>query len=162
MQTNSQNATAASNPVYGHRPGSHVANTTPSQASALNANSMLGLAAASKFARKAGAKAGTFGDYFLELDKPASAGIPVREMMTQIFLYERARSVKEFFIYFIYVAIFVSVVAQINDSNVSQQETHAIIRCFTCRATCPPSRGLTNRRFFYTKHSLPVLHPQHH
>lgn len=76
--------------------------------------------AARSVARKAAEKAGGSGEHHLELGKPKTEGIPVRELMTQVFLHKRARSFKEFFVYFIYVAIFVAVVAQINDSSVSR------------------------------------------
>lgn len=45
-------------------------------------------------------------------------GIPVRELMTQVFVFERGRSAKEFFWYFVYVLIFVAVVFQLTNMNV--------------------------------------------
>lgn len=122
---------SAPNPVYGHagmRGGGGTgaaAPTAPSGGGGGAAGNPLGLlgelravTAARAAARRAAARAGASGEFFLELDKPATAGVPVREMMTQIFMHQRSRAAKEFMLYFVYVLIFAAVVLQINPSSV--------------------------------------------
>jgi len=53
-----------------------------------------------------------------ELDMTTVPGIPVRELLTQVFTFERSRKLQEFAIYTFYVLCFVAVVMNINDSQV--------------------------------------------
>jgi hypothetical protein len=115
---------SAPNPVFGHAGARGAAGgaAAPAAPAAANPLGLLGelraVTAARSAARRAAARAGASGEFFLELDKPATAGVPVREMMTQIFMHQRSRAAKEFLLYFLYVLVFAAVVLQINPSSV--------------------------------------------
>lgn len=79
------------------------------------------LSLAQRFRQNAQERAGSLGEYSLPLDK----GIPVREVLTQIFTHRRAVTAKEFLMYFCYVAVFVAVVLQINQTEVRAPEEAA-------------------------------------
>jgi len=76
------------------------------------------MSAASRIATKLRQKATTGASSEFATSMDSTPGIPVREMMTQVFVHERARSAKEFALYFLYVCIFSCCVWQITDTNV--------------------------------------------
>ena len=98
------------------------------QIAGLTADQVGALSLAQRFRQNAQERAGSLGEYSLPLDK----GIPVREVLTQIFTHRRAVTAKEFVMYFCYVAVFVAVVLQINQTEVRAPEEAAPRRRQPC------------------------------
>lgn len=137
----------------------------PSSKSAVGGGGGLAAGLVAKAAARLKAKAAksTKSETFLRMqptdDDHPPIGLPVREMLVQTFNYKRDRTMFDFMMYFVYVAVFIAVVYQLNDTQLTENANGNIYDAFLDESMVDDANGnqVTFKKTFFDIGDLPEL-----